>query len=127
MRRLSEGSDGVLWVIEADGEAVGITTLRDLNVQDRNAVGSVVLFAQAWGRGYASIAVRLRSGYAFETLGLEKIKTWTAAANVAIMRVLLKNGYREVGVARRERLRNGEWHDEWLGELLREDWLALQP
>ncbi|PYE53150.1 GNAT family N-acetyltransferase [Deinococcus yavapaiensis] len=126
MRRLDEGSDGVLWVIEAHGDAVGIATLRDIDVHDRHATGSVALFRRCWGRGYASAAVRLRSEYAFDTLGLEKVETCTAACNDSIIRVRRKNGYREVGVSRRERFRHGAWHDEWLGELLAGDWRALR-
>lgn len=92
----------------------------------RHATSAIALFPRHWGKGYATEAVALRSRYASEVLGLEKIKTDTAVDHLAIRRVLEKSDYRTVGIARRERLRDGQWQDAWYGELLREDWERLQ-
>jgi RimJ/RimL family protein N-acetyltransferase len=122
LRRQASNEESVLWAIDAGGEPVGVVGLRDLEVEDRHATSNIALFRAHWGRGYASEAVALRSRYAFEVLGLEKIKTDTSVENAAIRRVLEKAGYRTVGIARRERLRDGRWQDAWYAELLREDW-----
>jgi RimJ/RimL family protein N-acetyltransferase len=37
-------------------------------------------------------------------------------------RALERNGYRTVGIHRMHYFTLGQWHDEWLGEVLREDW-----
>ncbi len=88
---------------------IGTTGLHQLNWQNRSAVtGNLIGAKEEWGKGYASEIVALRTAYAFGTLGLEKA------------------GYQTVGVARHERWHLGRWHDAWLGEILRDDWLAAQ-
>jgi RimJ/RimL family protein N-acetyltransferase len=56
-----------------------------------------------WGKGYATETLRLCTAYAFEELGFEKV---------------LASQY---GLLRRNVFFGGEWHDEWLGEILREN------
>ena len=125
LRRQEANESAVVWAIDVGGEAIGFVSLRDLEPEDRHATSAIALFPRHWGNGYATEAVRLRSCYAFEVLGLEKVRTDTDVDNLAIRHVLEKSGYRTVGIARRERLRDGEWHDAWYGELLRDDWLRL--
>jgi RimJ/RimL family protein N-acetyltransferase len=125
LRRQATNDAAILWAIDVGGEAAGVCGLRDLEPEDRHATSLISLFPRFWRKGYATEAVALRSRYAFETLGLEKIKTDTSVENQAIRRVLERAGYRTVGIARRERLRDGQWQDAWYGELLREDWEAL--
>ncbi|MCX6369515.1 MAG: hypothetical protein NTX57_22825 [Armatimonadetes bacterium] len=48
--------------------------------------------------------------------------TWLADAEVT--RYLGR--YQTVGIARHDLWRFGQWHDAWLGEVLRDDWLARQ-
>jgi len=38
----------------------------------------------------------------------------------------MKTGYRESGIFHQELFRDGNWHDLWEGELLREDWEKAQ-
>ena len=77
-----------------------------------------------WGRGYASEAVRLRTAYAFEELGLERLGSESFVENVRMHRALEKSGYHKIGRQRHYVYRGGAWHDVFLFELLREDWLA---
>jgi RimJ/RimL family protein N-acetyltransferase len=44
--------------------------------------------------------------------------------NAASLRLLEKRGYRPCGLLRRQGFFGGVWHDEWLGEILREAWAA---
>ncbi len=80
--------------------------------------------ASAWGRGYATDAVRVRTRFAFGELGLHRIEGHTM--NPAMKRVYEKCGYRHEGVARRKFWRDGRWHDADLYAFLDEDWLAFQ-
>ena len=72
-----------------------------------------------WGQGYATEAMRLRTAYAFNELGLETLTTQVYAPNEASRRALQRAGYREVGWLRRHVYFEGELHDVWLGEMLR--------
>ena len=64
----------------------------------------------------------LEQEYAFHDLGLHKVMTSSLVANVASRRAALSAGYRECGCLRRHLYRDGQWHDEWLGEVLRDEW-----
>ena len=44
--------------------------------------------------------------------------------NIGSRRCLEKAGYRQYGVARRHIFRAGKWHDMWLADVLRDEWLA---
>ena len=47
-------------------------------------------------------------------------------AVMAYVRAALeRNGYKTVGVHRQHFFTGGEWHDVWLGEVLRADWAKL--
>ena len=77
----------------------------------------------AWGRGYASDAVRVRTRFAFEQLGLHRIEGHTI--NPAMRRVYEKCGYRHEGVARQKMWRDGKWFDADLFAILEDDHFAI--
>ncbi|MBV9281844.1 MAG: GNAT family N-acetyltransferase, partial [Chloroflexi bacterium] len=74
----------------------------------------------------ASEAVRLRTAYAFQELGLERLESQSFVPNVAMHRALEKSGYQRIGRKRHAVFRGGAWHDLVMFELLRDDWLARQ-
>jgi RimJ/RimL family protein N-acetyltransferase len=115
----------VIWGIVADGKTIGDTSINGIDWVNRHAAtGTIIGNKTAWGRGYASEAVRLRTEYAFEELGLERLETECFAENIPMHRVLDKAGYQRIARRRRHLYKGGAWHDTLLFELLREDWLA---
>ena len=66
------------------------------------------------GRGIATNAVGELIPIAFGELGLHRLEAGTLVDNVASQRVLLKNGFEEIGIARRYLLIGGEWRDHLL-------------
>lgn len=126
--RMARDENQVLWAVWAtDGEAgdrlIGTTGIHRLNWRDRRAVtGNLIGEKAEWGKGYGSEVVRLRTRYAFEMLGLEKVMTEAFQENRGSIRALEKAGYRQCGTLRRHIYRHGRWHDFWLAELLREEW-----
>lgn len=125
--RIEEGtSTDFVWAIldEAD-QHIGFIALHEINWRHRWAIGGLVIGERtAWGRGYASEAVRIRTRFAFGQLGLHRIEGHTM--NPAMKRVYEKCGYRHEGVARRKFWSDGRWHDADLYAFLDEDWLAFQ-
>lgn len=73
------------------------------------------------GRGYMSEAVRLAVGFAFNELKLHRIEAGVAPHNLGSMRVLEKAGFQKEGIARKNVLLNGEWHDHQILAMLEED------
>jgi RimJ/RimL family protein N-acetyltransferase len=84
------------FVMEVGGEPIGMVTLYDF----RNAgceLGIKIGAVDLRGRGYATEAVELLVGYAFDTLGLEVIRGSTLSHNERMRRVFEKNGFELVG------------------------------
>ena len=70
--------------------------------------------------------MRLRTEYAFLELGLRKVWTGVWLPNHGSRRALEKAGYRQCALFRQDRYVEGQWHDVWLGEILKEEWDARQ-
>ena len=61
--------------------------------QSRDIQLGYALLKDAWGRGYASEAVRGGINYVFDQLKLSSVAAITEAANEASQKVLLRNGF----------------------------------
>jgi RimJ/RimL family protein N-acetyltransferase len=122
----TDGSTGFHWAIHDEAERhIGFIGLHEINWRNRWATGGLVLGERAaWGRGYATDAVRVRTKFAFGELNLHRIEGHTM--NPAMKRVYEKCGYRHEGVARRKFWRDGRWHDAELFGILEEDWSAAK-
>ena len=84
------------FIMEADGESIGMVTLYDF----RNAgceLGIKIGPQDLRGKGYASEAVELLIGYAFDSLGLEVVRGSTLSHNERMRRVFEKNGFAQTG------------------------------
>ncbi len=66
------------------------------------------------GRGLATRAVREIIGIAFEELGLHRLEAATLVDNAPSQRVLEKNAFERIGLARRYLRIAGEWRDHLL-------------
>ena len=110
-------------ILGEDGSHIGFIALHQIQWRARSGIGGLVIGERsAWGRGYASDAVRVRTRFAFEQLGLHRIEGHTI--NPAMRRVYEKCGYRHEGVARQKMWRDGKWHDADLFAILESDHFA---
>lgn len=73
------------------------------------------------GRGYASQAVAEMLDLAFGELALHRVEASTLVDNVRSQRVLVRNGFTEIGVAPRYLQIGGRWRDHRMFQLTRED------
>jgi len=122
-KRIGESKSDVVWMIEAEGRAIGSTGIHHIDWVNANAVtGTMIGDKGAWRKGYGSEAMRLRTDYAFRELNLHKLISGAFMENEPSKRALWKAGYREVGIQREHNFRDGRWHDRWLCEVLRSDW-----
>jgi ribosomal-protein-alanine N-acetyltransferase len=103
------------WVILDDGVPAGFVGISNIV---RGPLQSAIL--SYWvdqgrnGRGLASAAVAEVVTYAFGELDLHRLEAGTLVDNIASQRVLEKNGFERVGLARRYLLIGGEWRDHVL-------------
>jgi len=113
----------IIWSILIGNRQVGLTGIYAINWQSlRGNTGIVIGESEAWGRGYASEAVRMRTQYAFTETSLQRLHAEVFANNVAARRIIEKVGYKQRGTSRHHVFQDGIWHDVWLGEILREEW-----
>lgn len=120
---MADSKNDVLWVIEAEGRAIGSTRIARIDWQNGHGhTGTFIGDKTAWRKGYGSETMALRTEYAFRELNLHKLTTSAFMENEPSRRALLRTGYREVGIERQHFWRDGRWHDHWLAEMLRDDW-----
>ncbi|MCP2328910.1 ribosomal-protein-alanine N-acetyltransferase [Hamadaea flava] len=73
------------------------------------------------GRGVGSAAVAAVLDLAFGELGLHRLEAGTLLHNAGSQKVLLRNGFEEIGVARRYIRIAGQWQDHLLFQRLAHD------
>jgi ribosomal-protein-alanine N-acetyltransferase len=73
------------------------------------------------GRGLATRAVAEIVEIAFGETGLHRLEAATRVDNVASQRVLEKNGFERIGIARGYLLIDGEWRDHILFQRVADD------
>ena len=84
------------FIIEAEGEAIGIATLYDFR-REGCEIGIKIGSKDLRGRGYASEAVELLVSYCFGALNLKVVRGSTLAHNERMRRVFEKCSFEEVG------------------------------
>jgi len=112
-----------VFAICADGKMAGVIGLVHEAAHSRAELG-YWLGRAYWGKGYASAAAEMMVGYAFASLGVNKVYANCFAVNTASRRVLQKCGLKHEGTQRRHHVRMGQTHDVLLFGLLKEDYDA---
>lgn len=110
-------------LIEAGGELVGAISL---SVIERGPVHTANLgywvAEAANGRGVASKAVALMVDLAFGELGLHRLQAGTLVHNVGSQKVLARNGFERIGLARSFLRIAGRWQDHILFQRINDEW-----
>ena len=125
---VARSDSAVHWSIVREGRTIGTTGVHDIDWINRHALtGTFIGERSEWGKGFGSEAVRLRTKFAFDDLGLERLESYSLVENVAMHRALEKSGYRNIARRRNVYWRAGRWHDDYLFELLRDEWDPARP
>lgn len=123
--RMATGDSDVFWSILLGERHIGSIGIHSIHWRNRTAeTGIMIGERDCWEQGFATEAMRLRTAYAFDELGLETLTTQVYAPNEASRRALQRAGYRQVGWLRRHVYTEGDFRDVWLGEILRTEWRA---
>lgn len=111
--------------IECEGRFVGMAGLEDYDPANGVARFFVVVGDRALSnRGLGTAIARSLVNRGFHELGLRKIVSNYLAPNVASRIVHSRAGFSEEGVLRQAAWRRGEWVDQVLVSILREEWLG---
>jgi RimJ/RimL family protein N-acetyltransferase len=119
--------DGVDLLVVADGDPVGSAGFGDVDGNWGTAEVGYAIHPDHWGNGYATGAVTLLTGYAFDERRLEKLAATVYEHNPASMRVLEKAGWHEEAVLGREAFVGGERVDLHRYAAHADSWAPPEP
>jgi len=113
------------WIIELDGDPVGLAGLYDISMRQQRAYVALYLGDErVRGRGVGSAADMLLIRYAFEELGLDKLCAEVIATNEPGVEVHRHHGFKIDGVLRGHVIKAGRRVDVVTLSLLRDEWPA---
>lgn len=111
--------------IESEGRFVGMAGLEDYDPGNGVARFFIVVGDRSLSnRGLGTAVLRSLVSRGFQDLGLRKIVSNYLAPNIASRIIHARAGFTEEGVQRQVAWRRGEWVDQVLVSILREEWLG---
>jgi RimJ/RimL family protein N-acetyltransferase len=117
----------VVFAIEAlEGEHVGGLSLHSLDEKNGTFSFGISVDRHHWGKGYAEDAVRILLRYGFWERRYQKCNSGCLHSNQASIRMHLKLGFQEEGRRRRHVFTGGEYHDDLLFGITREEFDELE-
>jgi ribosomal-protein-alanine N-acetyltransferase len=104
---------GIRWAIveRASGSFLGTIGFNSINQSANKSPLGYELGRAAWGRGFATEAVRAVVRFGHQELGLRRIEAAVMLGNEASARVLEKAGFIEEGLLRAYGYWKGSYHD----------------
>lgn len=128
-RESLEGNEYALFIFQSDrGRDILVGGMTLSNIRRRafqNVTLGYWMGSEYAGKGIMTRAVALVLPFVFDTLGLHRIEAACLPDNAASRRVLVSNGFREIGIAEHYLQINGEWRDHMLFALTREQYEGL--
>ena len=104
-----------------DGEFVGWINLHSKSERRGTFGFGISIFREYQRRGYAEEAVRILLRYCFYELRMQKCNSACIAINDGSIRLHQKLGFKQEGCVRRNIYLNGQFYDDLLWGLLREE------
>ncbi|MCG7845314.1 MAG: GNAT family N-acetyltransferase [Methanomassiliicoccales archaeon] len=115
-------------ILTKDGRPIGNMGLEDISWKYRRAsMGIMIGEKDHWGKGYGSDAITTLLRYCFEELGMRRVELFTDSDNHRAQVAYKKCGFREEGVMRQYRSKNGRVVDDVLMSILSDEWFAVHP
>ena len=87
-------------VLEYDGKFAGALSFHTLVLDEAKAEIGYWLTSGARGKGIATAATKLLTGYGFETIGFHRIEALVVESNKPSLKVLANAGYEQEGILR---------------------------
>lgn len=116
-------TDGVIvfGIDTMDGEPVGAISYHSRSKKNGTFSFGISIDRVHWGNGYAVDAIRILLRYGFQERRYQKCNSACLASNTASIRLHQKLGFLEEGRRRRQFFLDGEYQDEILFGLTREE------
>ena len=126
--RMREAGEYVCFGIVPDGQehAVGIIQVRQLEPGFGTAEWGFAIGHGFWGKGLFIQGARMVVDFVFETVGVHRLEARAAVQNGRGNGALAKVGAVREGTLRRSFLRNGQYLDQALWSIVKDDWLQAK-
>jgi RimJ/RimL family protein N-acetyltransferase len=113
-----------LFIIEKkDGSKIGfISHFYVLHVAGRQLEIGFSLVPSERGKGYGTEALQIMVDYLFLSKDMMRIQAQTDQRNKASQKILEKVGFKKEGALRKSFFMRGEWLDDYIYSILREEW-----
>ena len=120
--------ESAYFVVEerASGEPAGAAMYTDLVDRHEAQIG-IMISRRHWGSGLAVEASDLLLHFLFEELGLVVVRLWTQSGNPRAIGLAEKLGFRPAARFREAIWKGGEYRDNLVMDLLREEWYSRHP
>ena len=112
--------------VEGTDTAIGIFQLRELEPGFGTAEWGFAIGSPYWGTGTFQEGAELMATFAFDVVGVHRLEARAAVRNGRGNGALRKIGAVQEGVLRKSFLKNGEYLDQMLWTIIREDWLQAK-
>jgi RimJ/RimL family protein N-acetyltransferase len=112
-------------ILKEDNSTMGLAEIYSIDDYERRGYWGIVLAQAYWNKGYGSEVARLIFRYAFEELGLRRLKSYTHSGNPVSMKFQEKLGFVKEGVLRQEFFFNGKYYDGIDYGMLKEEYIKL--
>jgi ribosomal-protein-alanine N-acetyltransferase len=122
-REIRNGTGFPFFVFSQDGETLlgGLTLAQVQRGVTQSAVLGYWMGAPYAGKGFMSAGVRAVLGFAFDSLGLNRVEAACLPNNNASIALLEKVGFTREGYARKYLCIDGRWQDHLLYGIVRDD------
>ncbi len=116
------------WIIELDGEPVGMANLYDISALQKRAYWAFYLADdRVRGKGVGAATERWVLRHVFLDLELDKLCCEVLATNDGVVKMHQRYGFRIDGVLRRHVIKAGDRVDVVTMSLLRDEWTDRSP
>ena len=110
--------------LKGSDTAIGLFQIRETEPNSHVAEWGFALGSPFWGTGVFKESAHLIMQFVFMTLGVHRLEARAAVRNGRGGRALQKIGAVQEGVLRKSFLSNGEYFDQVLYAIVRDDWRA---
>ncbi len=108
----SHNSKSYFIMEKENDEAIGITSLMNLDYKNRNSECIIDIGNKDyWGDGYGKEGMELLVQYSFKELNLHKLYLKVFAFNTRAIRLYERIGFEREGELKDHLFRNGKWHN----------------
>jgi RimJ/RimL family protein N-acetyltransferase len=125
--RYERESDYIFAIETQDKIYIGNVGLHNIEHENRRGMLGIIIGEKSyWGQGYGPDAIRAMLRWAFEYLNLNRVYLTAYAYNERAIRCYEKCGFQHEGVMRQARYSDGQYYDELMMGIVRQDFPERQ-